>query len=140
MEHTMDKNAHSLIARPLAQASHLIGLCAPSQVRVLGPHEKLDPASDWIIGIKPFSDGASLHDGHWERHPVGDEVLCLLDGEVRVLLRPQRRGEEAPVLELSAGQMLVVPRGCWHRLEAVQPGRLMFITPARGSEHEKVQP
>jgi mannose-6-phosphate isomerase-like protein (cupin superfamily) len=36
--------------------------------------------------------------------------------------------------------MLVVPRGCWHRLEAVQPGRLMFITPARGSEHEKVQP
>lgn len=136
----MDKTASPLIAQPLAQASHLIGLCVPSQVRVLALHEKLDPASDWIIGIKPFSDGASLHDGHWERHPVGDEVLCLLDGRVRVLLRPPRRGDDAPVLELSAGQMLVVPRGCWHRLEAVQPGRLMFITPARGSEHEKVQP
>lgn len=125
---------------PLAQADHLLGLCAPSLVRVLDRSDKLDPHSDWIIGIKPFSDGASLHEGHWERHPVGDEVLCLIEGAVRVLLRPQRDGDAVPALQLSAGQMLVVPRGCWHRLQVLRPGRLMFVTPARGSEHEKVQP
>ena len=120
----------------LAQAEHLLGLSPPSQVRVLALSEKLDPHSDWIIGFKPFSDGASLHSGHWERHPLGDEVLCLLEGRVRVILRATEAGDGRG-MPLEPGQMLVVPRGSWHRLEALEPGRLLFITPARGSEHER---
>jgi len=126
----------------LMQGEHLLGLRPPSQVRVLAPSEKLDAQSDWIIGFKAFSDGASLHGGHWERHPLGDEVLCLLEGRVRVILRAAGAGEgdeggAGCATPLEPGQMLVVPRGSWHRLEVLAPGRLLFITPARGSEHER---
>ncbi|SOY77686.1 hypothetical protein CBM2589_U10188 [Cupriavidus taiwanensis] len=34
--------------------------------------------SDWIIGIRAFTDSTSVHGSHWERHPRGDEMLTVL--------------------------------------------------------------
>ncbi|XDF37046.1 hypothetical protein RBH89_08330 [Paracidovorax avenae] len=45
---------------------------------------------------------------------------------------------DSQLMPLSAGQMFVVLRGTWHRLQVVQPGRLMSVTPGRGSEHRRV--
>lgn len=92
--------------------------------------------ADWIIGVHAFTDDRSVHADHWERHPRGDEVLCLLDGAVTVTLAgdatPQRQ------IVLQSGQALVVPCGVWHRLQVQQAGRLMFVTPGVGSEHRRV--
>jgi mannose-6-phosphate isomerase-like protein (cupin superfamily) len=48
----------------------------------------------------------------WERHPHGDEVVQILEGATRfdIILDEVRQS-----LELSAGMLVVVPQGCWHR-------------------------
>lgn len=116
----------------------LIALHPNAHAMTLAFAERGRTDADWIIGIKAVSDGASVHAGHWERHPRGEEVLALIDGRVCVILD----GDAAcPIREvpLTAGQMLVVPRGTWHRLRVEEPGRLLFVTPSQGSEHRRVE-
>lgn len=72
---------------------------------------------------------------HWERHPVGEEVLTLLSGEMEVVLDTPN-GEERAVL--TPGQTFVVPRGAWHRGIVKKPGQLLFVTPGAGTEHRPV--
>ncbi len=90
--------------------------------------------SDWIIGIRAFRDSTSVHGSHWERHPRGDEMLTVLQGCIDVVLDTPL---EETRLHVDAGHSLVVPQGCWHRLEVVQPGQLLFVTPATDSEHRQ---
>lgn len=123
---------------PLALDGRLIALHPASHAEALAFAERVRTDADWIIGVKAVSDGASVHASHWERHPRGEEVLVPLDGCVCVILEgdAQRAACEVP---LAAGQMLVVPRGTWHRLRVEQPGRLLFVTPSQGSEHRRVE-
>jgi len=39
---------------------------------------------------------------------------------------PEWSNIEQTRLHVDAGHSLVVPQGCWHRLEVVQPGQLLF--------------
>lgn len=116
----------------------LIALHPGAHANGLTYAERARTNADWIIGIKTVNDDASVHAGHWERHPCGEEVLALFDGRVRVILD----GDEvrpAHDVALAAGQMLVIPRGAWHRLRVEQPGRLLFITPSQSSEHRRAE-
>jgi quercetin dioxygenase-like cupin family protein len=62
----------------------------------------------------------------WERHPDGDELLHVLEGEVEVtLLLP---GESVKEI-VPAGSVLVVPRGVWHRQMARPSVTLLAATP-----------
>ena len=62
----------------------------------------------------------------WERHPHGDELVHVLDGEVELtLLRP--RGPRT--VTLRAGGVFVVPRGRWHRQRARSAVTLLTATP-----------
>lgn len=92
--------------------------------------------ADWIIGVKQVSDAQSVHGDHWERHPRGDETLCLLEGRLELVLQTDTGAEQR--IALQAGQACIVTRGTWHRLRVDAPGRLLFITPSVGSEHRKV--
>ena len=49
-------------------------------------------------------------------------VIQEIDGE------PRR-------VELRAGQAVINPRGVWHTADVHEPGSVLFITPARGTEH-----
>ena len=55
----------------------------------------------------------------WERHPRGDELLQLLEGEIEMTLLKDA-GPETHVLR--AGELFVVPRGVWHRPHARSDG------------------
>jgi len=69
---------------------------------------------------------------HWERHPKGDELLHVLEGEVEVeLLRKNGRIERETV---RAGSFYVVPRGLWHRPVQRKPVVMMYVTPGAGTE------
>jgi mannose-6-phosphate isomerase-like protein (cupin superfamily) len=69
---------------------------------------------------------------HWERHPKGDELLHVLEGEVEVeLLRKNGRIERETV---RAGSFYVVPRGLWHRPIQRRPVVMMYVTPGEGTE------
>ena len=74
---------------------------------------------------------------HWERHPAGDELLVVTSGEIDIVL-DEPDGERRVRLSERAG--LVVPRGVWHRAEAVRPAEILFITAGAGTEHRPVAP
>lgn len=72
---------------------------------------------------------------HWEMHPGGDEVLIVLEGEVRMIFeRPD--GEES--FDLSPGATLIVPAGTWHRAVAQKQLRMLFMTYGEGTQHKPV--
>ncbi len=118
-------------------AESLLALHPDATVTVIPFQDRGTTDADWIIGVKPVSDDASVHAGHWERHPLGEEVLCLLDGRVVVTLSAENEPERH--VTLLNGQAFVIPRGTWHRLHVEQAGRLMFVTPSVGSEHRRVE-
>jgi mannose-6-phosphate isomerase-like protein (cupin superfamily) len=62
----------------------------------------------------------------WERHPNGDEVVQILEGATRFDIIVE---DVLQALELSAGMMVVVPKGCWHRFESETGVKVMTITP-----------
>ena len=68
----------------------------------------------------------------WERHPAGDEVVCLLSG--RASLEFEGRGV---VAELSVpGSFVVVPRGTWHTAHTDVPTQMLFVTPGEGTQNK----
>ncbi|HEY2814581.1 MAG TPA: cupin domain-containing protein [Acidimicrobiales bacterium] len=64
------------------------------------------------------------HDG--EMHPDGDELLFMVSGAVTVRL--ELAGGDC-LVELGAGDAVVVPKGVWHKVTLREPGRLVHITP-----------
>jgi mannose-6-phosphate isomerase-like protein (cupin superfamily) len=62
----------------------------------------------------------------WERHPNGDEVVQILEGATRFDIIVE---DVLQALELSAGMLVVVPQGCWHRFESATGVKVMTITP-----------
>lgn len=89
---------------------------------------------EWALAAFHAASDQAVHPDVWERHPAGDEVLCMLSGAVNLYLREVDGGTE-PAATLSAGQSLVIPAGRWHRLSVVEPGDLMAITPSAGTQH-----
>jgi quercetin dioxygenase-like cupin family protein len=63
---------------------------------------------------------------YWERHPVGDELVYLLTGDVELLLDD---GRQTRTVALRAGDAAIIPTGTWHRAAVHAPSRLLFVTP-----------
>lgn len=74
----------------------------------------------------------------WEVHPAGDELVILLSGCARLLLRNTDGDDE--VLLQSPGQFVAVPAGTWHTARIAEPTRLLFITPGEGTENRETPP
>jgi mannose-6-phosphate isomerase-like protein (cupin superfamily) len=68
----------------------------------------------------------------WELHTTGDELLHVLAGESRLVVR-NAEGESMRVLR--AGDLAIVPRGCWHRNDAADGVTMLFMTPKNGNSH-----
>ena len=75
-----------------------------------------------ILGVSDYTATGSW----WERHPVGDELVFLLSGQVDFLLSDDNCLE---TVVLAPGQAAVVPAGTWHRAVIRVPSRLLFVTP-----------
>ncbi len=68
----------------------------------------------------------------WELHTTGDELLHVLSGESRLTVRGAD-GEESRVLR--TGELVIVPRGVWHRNDAAVGVTMLFMTPNTGNSH-----
>jgi mannose-6-phosphate isomerase-like protein (cupin superfamily) len=90
------------------------------------------PVNGFTFGVATMSESAP-HGG--EMHPDGDEILYLISGCARVIL------ESDPVEELviEAGAGLVVPRGVWHRVEILEPCRIVYLTPGPNNEFRTLE-
>ena len=69
----------------------------------------------------------------WERHPAGDEIVCLLSGAATMILE-EGGAEEAVRLE-KAGEYVVVPKGTWHTARTSVSTTMLFVTPGEGTEN-----
>ena len=69
---------------------------------------------------------------NWEMHPAGDEILFMLEGEATFVLE---LSDELREIALSAGRLLVIPKGVWHTAKVREPARLLAITAGSGTLH-----
>lgn len=69
----------------------------------------------------------------WERHPNGDEMVCLLSGTVVFVLET---AEGPKSFELNqSGDYVIVPENTWHTAKATGPCRMLFVTAGEGTQH-----
>ena len=59
----------------------------------------------------------------WHRHEEEDEMFLVLEGRLRIELRDQ-------VLELEAGEFVIIPRGTEHRPVAAEEVAVLLFEPA----------
>ena len=69
---------------------------------------------------------------NWEMHPAGDEILFMLEGKATFVLELSDGLRE---VVLSAGRLLVIPKGVWHTARVSEPSRLLAITAGSGTQH-----
>jgi mannose-6-phosphate isomerase-like protein (cupin superfamily) len=122
--------------------SRIILLPTDLGLRSLG----VDPSFWDIEGDRPeLADGRVLsvfdYEGDWtwwERHPLGDELVYVLTGEMEFLLDA---GDRQWSVLLSPGSAAIVPTGTWHSARVPKPSTVLFVTPTpaktehRNSEH-----
>lgn len=72
----------------------------------------------------------------WERHGQGDELVMALEGSTTVVLFID--GAEQRV-ELTAGELVVVPQGIWHRFDGSDHLKVFTVTP-QPTDHRLDQP
>ena len=71
----------------------------------------------------------------WEMHPAGDELVCLIEGDVDLTLASPG-GDE--VVRLSEpGAFAIVPKGVWHTAKPHRPTKMLFVTPGEGTENRE---
>jgi len=100
-----------------------------------------EEAKDAFALLSEYRDGG-IYVAHysgfseWERHLNGDEFVQVLGGETTVILLTENQEQRN---ELSSGQMLVIPKGIWHRFESPDGVKVMTITP-QPTEHSAERP
>ena len=67
----------------------------------------------------------------WEKHPKGDEIVQILEGETLLEIIVD---DVIEAHQVSAGMMLVVPQDCWHRFTSETGVKVMTATP-QPTEH-----
>jgi quercetin dioxygenase-like cupin family protein len=72
----------------------------------------------------------------WEKHPAGEEFVCLLEGDVDLVL--QQNGGETIVTLNQPGSFVLVPVNTWHTARVRKPSKMIFITPGEGTENKAV--
>lgn len=72
----------------------------------------------------------------WERHPVGDEIVMVIDGATTITFLD---GTEERSSELGPGELVVVPQGTWHRFDTPERVALLAVTP-QPTEHRVDRP
>ncbi len=90
--------------------------------------EDADAAVRSIAKIGNLTLGVMSYTGltPWERHPDGDELLLVLDGELAVTALT----DDGPVKrKLRAGEAFVCPQGLWHRQFAEKSVSMLYGTP-----------
>ena len=86
-----------------------------------GVFAQLSPYRDGGIFVGSWS-GTS----EWERHDSGDEIVMVLDGSTTIFFLDDDCERAAT---LGPREMVVVPRGTWHRFETPDRVTVLSVTP-----------
>jgi quercetin dioxygenase-like cupin family protein len=91
--------------------------------------------------VAPYRDGGvfvSHYAGNseWERHPVGDEIVAVVEGATTLFLLID--GEEV-AQAMGPGELVVVPQDTWHRFETPDGVKVVSVTP-QPTDHQVDRP
>ncbi|HJQ58321.1 MAG TPA: cupin domain-containing protein [Vineibacter sp.] len=115
-------------------------LAALPALRNRGPQTPEHEVQAAFARLSETRDGAvyaGRFDGQsaWERHPNGDELVQVLAGETQLtILTP----DGPSVLRMTAGMLVIVPQGWWHRFHAPTGVTVLTMTPAP-TEHSTAE-
>lgn len=87
---------------------------------------------EWLVALVDTVDDRSVDAGFWERHPGGDKLLYVLEGRIAVTLAPE--GQDEATVMVASPSACIVPKDTWHRLQVMEPGRMLWVTPRAGTE------
>jgi mannose-6-phosphate isomerase-like protein (cupin superfamily) len=91
-----------------------------------GRGKTLASFNNCTVGVARFSAHPS-----WERHPAGDELLQVFEGELDLTLLT----EDGPMeTTLRPGSVFVVPRGLWHSPRPRGFVTMLFVSDPEGTE------
>ena len=81
--------------------------------------------------LAPFRDGSIFAgsfsgDSPWERHRKGDELVHILDGAATLTIMTDTGPQS---FTMTAGMLIVVPQGHWHRFHAPDGVTVLTATP-----------
>lgn len=81
--------------------------------------------------------GSFQGESAWERHSNGDEVVQCVKGEteLRIIVEDEMR-----LLTLKAGELTVVPKGCWHKFLSKEGVTVMTVTPTPTDPSDAADP
>jgi mannose-6-phosphate isomerase-like protein (cupin superfamily) len=111
-------------------------LAGRSALRGRSPDTSAEEVTAAFAVLAPFRDGGifagSFSGGTaWERHSKGDELVYILDGRATLTIMM----EDGPSsCTLTAGTLIVVPQGRWHRFEAPDGVTVLSASP-QPTEH-----
>jgi mannose-6-phosphate isomerase-like protein (cupin superfamily) len=88
-----------------------------------------DGAEGRLVSMHSFTESWDS----WEMHPLGDEVVLCLSGQMR-LHQEFADGTTANVT-IGAGEYAINPPGCWHTADVDGVATALFITAGMGTEH-----
>jgi mannose-6-phosphate isomerase-like protein (cupin superfamily) len=89
------------------------------------------------LGTGDFRDAGVFlgsFDGNagWERHLKGDELVQIVAGSTEFDIIVD---DDKQTLELTAGMLVVVPQGCWHRFRSADGVTVLTATPRYDEQH-----
>lgn len=126
-------------------ASEPIDLFAPSGLRlhsggtidVENPPRRAGEQDGWMVASFHVESDQDAHGDYWEIHPAGQEVVSVLSGHARLVLRGEDEHTQDESVTLATGTAYVIPRNRWHRLEVDGPTDLQSIASYRGTRLER---
>ncbi|MDH3690606.1 MAG: cupin domain-containing protein [Gammaproteobacteria bacterium] len=122
--------------KPINIDDHIKGLTVLAN---RGEHTTEDEveAAFATLGTGDFRDAGVFlgsFDGNagWERHLKGDELVQIIAGSAHFDIIID---DDKQTLELTAGMLVVVPRGCWHRFRSEDGVTVLTATPRHDEQH-----
>lgn len=111
-------------------------------LRFLADRTPLTQRDDYFATLSPYRDGAIFvahyaGTSEWERHCAGEEIVLVLEGATTIILRLDGVENRHP---LGERELIVVPRGVWHRFETPDEVKVLSVTPQPTDHSAKVPP
>lgn len=100
-----------------------------------------ETALNWATELSTYRDGGifAVHyagESEWERHPVGDEVVMVIDGSTTMTILIDGVEHQHTLGPMG---MIVVPQGTWHRFSTPEGVKVMTVTP-QPTDHQVQHP
>lgn len=98
-----------------------------------GDFKEVLPFNNTVLGAVDIQGDSPF----WEMHPDTDELFFVIAGVLKLeLLTPLG----CELVSLRANDVVVVPKGLWHKPSAPEGAKFMYLTPGQALHSDKADP